>query len=406
MNRVLCMTIAVGWLLSMAAMARADEAAIPAIFSVVSEYDATKPTPNSTILQVAAETDIPHPKIYSVSNLVPERFNATSSGSQFISTSSSSCDHCNSDSKTSCNPCGSACSCEQCNNSCGNNGCSDGCGHGCCDQCCSDGYQPLWTFKAGALVMQRASPGSTALVVEAVTGRSLMNASGFSFNWEGGLDASIIRRMGDDSNLEVRYFGINDWTARQSFVTSTPSYIPIFPPFIVPIGSDVTSKFDSSLYSAEINWHHETSETIGLLAGFRWLQAHEALGISFPNGRIRSVTDNQLCGGQIGADLKVWEEGGPLRIDTVIKAGLYNNNASNLLESRNQLAFAGEIGVNIIYQCCDHVALSFGYQVLWLTDVAVASDQIPVINVATLSGLDSGGNIFYHGAMFSVDCSW
>ena len=243
-----------------------------------------------------------------------------------------------------------------------------------------------------------------------------MNASGFSFNWNGGVDASLIRRIGDDNLLEVRYFGINNWTAFQRFVTTTPAEIPINPPVpIVPIvlppqpqqaPPNVTSRFDTNLYNAEVNWHHESNDTIGWLAGFRWMQVHDALGITTPNATVRSVTDNQLCGGQIGADLKMWEEGGPLRIDSVIKAGLYNNNASDLLESRSQLAFVGEIGVNIIYQCCDHVALSAGYELLWLDGLAVASDQIPHIDLTTLSGLTTSGNAFYHGAMFSVNCSW
>ncbi len=420
MNRVMCVAIIAGSLLCLAPWAWADEAAIPAYFSVLSEHDQrdAQPAPAATpsvILQVAAQTDIPQPKIFSVSttNLDADNGQANSSYSSGGSNGNSSCDQCGSQ-------CGSSSCCGQSGNNCNCNGCSNACGHGCCNDCCCDCFRPTWTFKAGAVVLDRVSPRSTAMVVETGTGRSLMNASGFSFNWDGGLDASLIRRMGDDNNLEARYFGVNNFTARQAFLTTTPANIPTTPPENIPpsapstptnpLAPNVNSRFDSSLYSAEINWHHESTETIGWLAGFRWLQTNDALGITFPdpvvNRTFRSVTDNQLCGGQIGADLKVWEEGGPLRIDTVLKAGLYNNNASNVQDSHSQLAFVGEIGVNIIYQCCDHVALSAGYELLWLDGVAVATEQIPVINRITNSGIDSGGDAFYHGAMFSVNCAW
>ncbi len=95
------------------------------------------------------------------------------------------------------------------------------------------------------------------------------------------------------TNLEVRYFGINNWTAFQRFVTTTPAEIPVTPPVpIVPIvlppepqqaPPNVTSRFDTNLYNAEVNWHHESSDTMGWLAGFRWMQVHDALGITTPD---------------------------------------------------------------------------------------------------------------------------
>jgi hypothetical protein len=403
MHRVVRVAIIASLFLWPAPWAWADNAAIPAFFTLASDQDprdAVAAAP-STIQQVAAQSNIPQVKLYSVSNITDQNSNAAPSGNS-SATSASSCEQC------------SASACNQCGNNC--NGCADACGRGCCDGGCCDCFRPTWTFKAGALVLDRVSPGSTALVVETGTGHSLMNASGFSFNWNGGVDVSIIRHLGDDNELEVRYFGINNWTAFQRFVTTTPAEIPVTPPVpIVPIvlppepqqaPPNVTSRFDTNLYNAEVNWHHATSDTMGWLAGFRWMQVHDALGITTPDATVRSVTDNQLFGGQIGGDLKIWEEGGPLRFDTVLKAGLYGNDASDQFESHNQLAFVGEVGVNIVYQCCDHVALSAGYELLWLDGIAVASDQIPHLNFINQSGLDSGGNAFYHGAMFSVNCAW
>ena len=232
MNRVVCIVILAGSLLATAWTCAADEAVVPAYFILVEDHnaDSSSVSTPSMILQVAAESDIPKPKIHSVSNQIPntldsETGGAISSDNHSNSTAVSQCDHCNNSSN-----------CDQCAGGCNSCGGSDACGHDCCEDCWPQCLHPTWIFKGGALVLDRVSPRSTALVVETGTGRSLMNASGFSFNWNGGVDASLIRRIGDDNLLEVRYFGINNWTAFQRFVTTTPAEIPINPPVpIVPI---------------------------------------------------------------------------------------------------------------------------------------------------------------------------
>ena len=231
MNRVVCVVILAGSLLATAWACAADEAVAPAYFILVEDHNADDPSAStpSMILQVAAESDIPKSKIFSVSNQIPNTLNSetggdTSSDNQSKSTAVTQRDQGNN--STNCDKCAGGC------NSCG----SDACGHDGCDECWPQCLHPTWIFKGGALVLDRVSPRSTALVVETGTGRSLMNASGFSFNWNGGVDASLLRRIGDDSLLEVRYFGINNWTAFQRFVTTTPAEIPINPPVpIVPI---------------------------------------------------------------------------------------------------------------------------------------------------------------------------
>ena len=385
---------------------------LPAYFILVEDHNADDPSAStpSMILQVAAESDIPKPKIFSVSNQIPNTLNSetggdTSSDNQSKSTAVTQCDQGNN--STNCDQCAGGC------NSCG----SDACGHGGCDECWPQCLHPTWIFKGGALVLDRVSPRSTALVVETGTGLSLMNASGFSFNWNGGVDASLIRRIGDDNlsgSALFRHQQLDGFSTvrhhhagRDSHQSARADRSHRAPAAATAGAAEryLSVRHESVQRGSELAPPNRATRSAGWLASagckctMRWASPS-------PNATVRSVTDNQLCGGQIGADLKMWEEGGPLRIDSVIKAGLYNNNASDLLESRSQLAFVGEIGVNIIYQCCDHVALSAGYELLWLDGLAVASDQIPHIDLTTLSGLTTSGNAFYHGAMFSVNCSW
>ena len=73
MNRVVCVVILAGSLLATAWACAADEAVVPAYFILVEDHNADDPSAStpSMILQVAAESDIPKPKMYSVSNQIP-----------------------------------------------------------------------------------------------------------------------------------------------------------------------------------------------------------------------------------------------------------------------------------------------------------------------------------------------
>jgi hypothetical protein len=75
-------------------------------------------------------------------------------------------------------------------------------------------------------------------------------------------------------------------------------------------------------------------------------------------------------------------------------------------ENRGDVTFVGEIGVTGAYQWTEHLAIRGGYQLLWIQGVAVASDQIPVVDVFAQTGLNTNGNVFYHGALMSLDLTW
>jgi hypothetical protein len=313
----------------------------------------------------------------------------------------------------SCNDCSCASSCD-----CGCKSCCENFGKDCGCDC-----KPCWTVKAGALIMQRSAPQPNVLIQNTVTGGAVADARNYNFNWDGGLDISAIRRFGDNKALEVRYFGIDGWRATQEFTTPGIWNFPTNPPLFGLGVADITSVYTSRIYSTEINVRRDVNDRIQVLAGFRWLELHENLQFNADFGGNQAVitdnTDNHLYGGQLGADMRLWNRGGPFSIDGVFKAGIYGNSSDNTFgvtqaigpafgagQDKGQVAFVGEIGLTAVYQWTDHIALRGGYQLLWVDGVSLASDQLKAIDVINASGIDTTGDAFYHGAMMSVDFTW
>jgi hypothetical protein len=309
--------------------------------------------------------------------------------------------------------CGNGCDC----------GCADCCKGTCFDNCCNC-CQPLWTVKAGIVYLDRTNPRPSVLVEDTVTGDPLALAQNYNFNWNAGLDISLIRSLGDgDKAFELRYFGIDGWQATQDFTTSPIWNFPTDPPLFGLGVANIHSVYTSRLYSTEANLRFRRSDRFQWLLGFRWVQVHENLTFDADFGGNQAViadnVDNNLYGGQIGFDWRVYDRGGPFKIDSVFKAGIFGNSADNTFnvtqeigpafgagQSRGQVSFVGEIGLTGVYQWTDNIAFRGGYQVLWVEGIAVASDQLQAVDVLNASGIDTTGGIFYHGALASIDFTW
>ncbi len=282
-------------------------------------------------------------------------------------------------------------------------------------------YCPVWDVKAGAIILQRGTPRSTP-VLSTFNGIALVpqvNAHDFGFNGEAGPDIILMRAItGSRDTIELRFFGINGWSATQSF--SGLGLVPTNPPIAVAFP---TITYTSRLYSAEINCVETVNQWFNWLGGFRWMQVGEALDYStLVGGDSVFNTNNNLYGGQLGTNLRVWDSGGPLRINTSFKLGLYGNSADNGLHSvdptsvllaadqRSQLAFVAEIGVTGVYQWTDHLALRAGYELLWIDGLALAPEQIAATNIPVAgvlgSGINSTGETFYQGALVGLELTW
>jgi hypothetical protein len=309
--------------------------------------------------------------------------------------------------------------------------CSGGCDL-CGTESCRDDYcRPLWSVSAGEIILHRSTPQPSTIVetYHTTPTSTLLDASDFTFGWSTGTDIGVTRRVDKIDAIDAidfRYFGVQDWQADTSIVTGGFWRFPNTNSGHY-LDSQLDTSYQSQLHSAELNVLRDSSwNRVTWIAGARWIGLDERMDMTvryLPSGspaHFYFPTHNSLFGGQIGAAIKLWENGGPLYINCTSKAGLYGNAAANRFEivdstgryrllssdQQNQLAFVGDIGLTAVYQLADHIALQGGYQLLWIQGVAIAGDQAVVADSVAHGGIASNGGVFYHGATANVTFTW
>jgi hypothetical protein len=299
--------------------------------------------------------------------------------------------------------------------------CQDSCG--CCDACsdCMCCCPPLWYVSAGAVILHRDRPAPGIIVGNnPFTGVAFSRGSDFNFDWAGGPDITIARRIGCDDYLEVRYFNSYE-TADIQF--RTPGGF-IGAGFTGPANTLFVGHALTKLDSSEINWRHQEWDRLALLVGFRWVELKD--DALYTINRTVAAGDynfnNHLYGGQIGADWAVTNRCNPLQIDVVGKAGVYGNaNDGGITEFQpvgtrvgsfigrgSSTAFVGELDFTASYSLTDHIAVRGGYQLLWLSELALATDAASrsLLNPSLLRTVSDDGHLFYQGATVGLDFVW
>ena len=285
------------------------------------------------------------------------------------------------------------------------------------------GCPSLWTVRAGAVIMKRERPNAGVLVVTDPGNAPVSNTADFAFDWTGGPDISIVRRTANGNAWELRYFGILNAEANRDY--GNPGNIEINP-YSFNTNDSLVAGYQSTLNSTELNWLHPVTERVTWLAGFRWVELNDHLNytVGFPNNSLLDLNynmHNHLYGAQTGADVALWNRGGPLTVNGVVKAGIYGNSADSdiyLLDEDGNVAsdgearsshaaFVGDLSFVATYQVTSHFALRGGYQLLWLDGVALASNTALLGKQQTTNDtIDTDGSLFYNGALVGGEFTW
>ena len=138
-----------------------------------------------------------------------------------------------------------------------------------------------------------------------------------------------------------------------------------------------------------------------------------------------SSTTNQLNGVQATLDA-TFLESEHITIGGYAKAGIFNNQTRGSIsetyqslnnglskytrsfsDSQNRAAFAGNLGVNATFILRENMRLIGGYELMYLSGVALAPDQVNGIstNLANVTSLNlqSNGQALYHGARIGFE---
>ncbi len=282
---------------------------------------------------------------------------------------------------------------------------------------------PNWTIWGGAIFLTRSQPQSQSLIRSG--GNSIFNARQLNFGTAAGPDINAIRH-GEVVDLGFRFFQVNSISAQRTIIPGFNSQLDINDP--IDLGSDILGQlYTSSILSVELNARRNITDRLTLLAGFRYLQFEEDLRTRFdlpldlfPAINVDVDGINRLYGGQVGADA-ILLDAGRFQILSAAKAGIYGNTARNAARlsidgdgnfsygrSTAAVSFVGDLNFTGVFQLTDVWAIRGGYQLLWLSGVALASQQYPHVSHHFIPNANvvTGGDVFLHGALVSVEAAW
>ena len=306
---------------------------------------------------------------------------------------------------------------------------------------------PRWTFSTEAIVLGRTGganqslvgllPGSMQFADTASAAASAAEAFNSNQFWQGfsaGPKVSVTYHDESGYGVEFSYFNIFTQSATKTVGPTnptTPDWLVMYGPGAFWQTQDfpyqgMAWKDATNLYSAEANGRLDLSPRVTVLGGLRWLQLNDTLvgwldsrqtamrptgrrivfcilsllGLPARFGGVSSTdpalsyppfwtakTQNNLYGAQIGVDAKLLEVG-RFSIDGLIKAGVFDNNATQSAvvsmekqlyptqATTNHAAFVSEAELQLKYQLTKGLALKVGYEALWLDGVALAPGQI------------------------------
>jgi len=291
---------------------------------------------------------------------------------------------------------------------------------------------------------------------------TLLRTSDLDFNYEPAARVVLGSRVYDGWAIEGVYFGL--WDADSSAYVATDEALTL-PDGLGAGGqgggSNVWSSlnrtwvdYSSDLQSAELNLVYccggcaacgagkgdyaaagpscsdSRCRTFEWLAGFRFLDLSEELRIygekdagdppAVESGVYDILTRNHLYGGQLGARFRCW--GTRLGWEATGKLGIFGNDADQEqyvtdypefeLRPRTgaegcEVAFVGDLNLSLIYRLSDVWSLRGGYNLIWISGVALAPDQLDFSGTLPAGDrLHSNGSLFLHGVSCGVEARW
>ncbi len=296
-----------------------------------------------------------------------------------------------------------------------------------------------------ALAMQRAPGGGGPLVIDGNSQLPVISADSVQFAMAPGLRAVYGRHGPCALGWEVGYVGIYGMVAQQlAGSTGTLETPPLLSNDLADFRNAAiaavkyTSVFDSAeanLLLTRQNWkaarvsayaHDDSTRVItwDWLAGFRWAGLTEAaeLTMTQPGGLADTYavrTNNNLFAGQLG--FKGRFDWGLWALDGWLKAGLAGTAVSQaqapILEASSgdvyrpgRFARTADVGgifdidIAVSRRIAENWAIRAGWNSIWLTGVALATNQFDFSNTRT--GVADSGTFWVNGVTLGVEGRW
>lgn len=300
------------------------------------------------------------------------------------------------------------------------------------------------------LAEERRDPAAGTADAGRVLNRLTTHSSDFGF--EPGLRMRLGRRLGNKTDIAFAYFGLHDWKESESLLNSdpngnnNPANLPnrLFSAGLNGSNANtynviekIEVELSTQLDSLELNLRHPIiTHSTNFLWGFRYLNIKDKLKIHAEGEDIvgDNVTDrtrvrvrNHLVGAQLGMDHRI--AASKAWADLSVKGGLFANFNEQRINQRGitpttfidldgddvSLGQMLETQITVAYSPMDNVSFHAGYQLLIISGLALAPEQLDLVGDAanfsvpvqdSSAGTDDSGSIVFHGPHVGLEIRW
>jgi hypothetical protein len=276
--------------------------------------------------------------------------------------------------------------------------------------------------RLGAVILRREGNESKAIIQDTNTGATVLRASSFDLDWQPGMEAVLGAGIGP-FGVEARWFEVGQvGTWSDGTATTTPAIwnFPTNPPLFGLGVAQIDGRLTSELYSVELNFRWQALPHLAFLVGPRYFMVSDDLNLraSFAQANTADIgveTRNRLVGGQVGVEGRV-----PildrLEMRGVAKLGYLHNSAKSRFSVAQQVgpgfgakgdsgpeSWMGEGVLDVVVRLTPWLALTAGYQVLWLEEVAKAVTQFQMVDVLAGAASPASRDLVLHGFRMGLE---
>jgi hypothetical protein len=309
----------------------------------------------------------------------------------------------------------------------------------------TDGWSPVgplapptrrqrWTAQIDALFLFMGDIPSRTIYVDDFTGQSALNLN------QADPEMSVAPRYGITWHrdacraFEINYFQVGSFYSLAETEAPPGSVLSSEGLGGVPFNDVLAAGFESTsgIKSWEFNLRKTNGGPITWIAGFRWVEWTQQLGIvdGFDNGGVPGFdiygveTGNNLYGGQLGADLMLWNRGDRFRVNGVAKGGVYYNYQayqrsgvfseqagldSVVGTTKDTTSFVGEVGLTGEWRITNWLSWRAGYTLFWLGGIATPANQLALSDFTVdppTTGISPYSSVLLHGATTGLEARW
>ena len=316
-----------------------------------------------------------------------------------------------------------------------------------------NGCDPNWYGSGELLALWRDANDNRPFATLGALGPVALSTSDLDREAAAGLRVMLGKSLGPWYRIEASYFGSYTWSSDAAVRNLDPNdqagvgnlYSP-FSNFGDPAGivgldyNDFASiRLTSRMNNGEVNLrrrilmrpgYYESSFLLGarymdITERFNYFTEGTTPGPAITSNDVAIHTRNKLIGFQVGLlsqflfQPRCW-------LDFTMKGGIFQNRTSldrnytisdvggpatsfTGADTRNGTSFVGDLSLQVNYQFARHWTFFAGYNVMWVTGVALAPRNFTDSDALLVFGptiVDNSGTITYHGPNFGVTATY